>query len=64
MLVLKQNMVAFAWLVDDIKGINPSISMHKILMEDDVKPTVEHQRRLNPMMKEVVEKRGTEMVEC
>lgn len=28
--------------------------MHKILMEDGVKPTVEHQRRLNPNMKEIV----------
>jgi hypothetical protein len=30
--------------------------MHKILLEDEVKPTVEHQRRLNPTMKEVVRK--------
>ena len=30
--------------------------MHKILMEEDVKPIVEHQRRINPMMKEVVRK--------
>ena len=28
--------------------------MHKILMEDNHKPVVEHQRRLNPHMKEVV----------
>ena len=38
----------------DIKGISPTLCMHKILMEDDFKPTVEHQRRLNPNMKEVV----------
>ena len=30
--------------------------MHKILMNDEYKPTVEHQRRLNPIMKEVVKK--------
>ena len=30
--------------------------MHKILLEDDAKPSVEHQRRLNPNMKEVVRK--------
>ena len=30
--------------------------MHKILMEDDYKPTVEHQQRLNPAMKEVMQK--------
>ena len=28
--------------------------MHKILMEEEFKPTVEHQRRLNPNMQEVV----------
>ena len=28
--------------------------MHKILMEDRYKLTIEHQRRLNPAMKEVV----------
>ena len=28
--------------------------MHKILMEDDAKPIVEHQQRLNPTRKEVV----------
>ena len=30
--------------------------MHKFLMNDEYKPTVEHQRRLNPIMKEVVKK--------
>ena len=35
--------------------------MHKILMENDAKPIVEHQRRLNPTMKEVVKK---EVLKC
>jgi len=30
--------------------------MHRILMEDDHRPTIEHQRRLNPIMQEVVKK--------
>ena len=42
--VLRQYQSAFAWLISDIKGISPSICMHKILMEEDYKPTVEHQR--------------------
>ena len=37
-----------------MKGISPSICMHKILLEDNVKTSIEHQRRLNPVMKEVV----------
>ncbi len=39
-----------------IKGINPSICMHKILVEDCYNSLVELQRRLNSIMKEVVKK--------
>ena len=52
--VLCQHQSTFAWSMSYIKGISPSICMHKILMEDDYKPNVEHQRRLNSAMKEVV----------
>ena len=51
-----RNQEAIAWLVEDLKEISPSICMHKILMEDDTKTSIEHQRRLNPIMKEVVKK--------
>ena len=30
--------------------------MHKILLEDNAKTSIEHQRRLNPVMKDVVRK--------
>ena len=30
--------------------------MHKILLNDDDKTSVEHQRRMNPVMKDVVRK--------
>ena len=40
----------------DIKGINPFICMYKILLEDCYSNSVEQQRRLNPIMKEVVKK--------
>ncbi|GKB27389.1 hypothetical protein Tco_0866790 [Tanacetum coccineum] len=33
----------------DIKGIDPSFCTHKILMEDDFKPAVQHQRRVSPV---------------
>ena len=54
--VLEKNSEAFAWSIDDIKGISPSICMHKILMEEDHVSSIEHQRRLNPAMKEVMKK--------
>ena len=47
---------ALAWSIEDLKGISPSIYVHKILLNDDVKTSIEHQRRLNPVMKEVVRK--------
>ena len=50
------NSEAFAWNIENIKGISPSICMHKILMEEGHTPSIEHQRWLNPSMKEVVKK--------
>ena len=40
--------------LDDLKGISPTLCQHKINMEPDAKPVVDHQRRLNQKMKEVV----------
>ena len=52
--VLKEHKSAIGWSISDIKGLSPSLCMHKILMKDEFKATVEYQRRLNPNMKEVV----------
>ena len=52
--ILRKYKEAIAWSVEDLKGISPSICMHKILLEENVKTSIEHQRRLNPVMKEVV----------
>ncbi|GJR11066.1 reverse transcriptase domain-containing protein [Tanacetum coccineum] len=51
--VLKNHKEAFAWKTSDIPGISPSFCKHKINFEDDVKPVIQRQRRLNPNMKEV-----------
>ncbi|GJV24180.1 hypothetical protein Tco_1376875 [Tanacetum coccineum] len=54
--VLKSHKQAIAWKIIDIKGIDPHFCTHKILMEDDYKPTVQSQRRLNPKIHEVIKK--------
>ena len=54
--ILEKNLEAFAWSINDIKGISPSVCMHKILMEEEHVSTIEHQRRLNLAMKEVLKK--------
>ena len=52
--ILQENKGAIAWSISDIKGISPQFVMHKILLKDQYKPTIEGQMRLNPAMKEVV----------
>nr|GEX07447.1 DNA-directed DNA polymerase [Tanacetum cinerariifolium] len=54
--VLKSHKRAFAWKISNIKGIDPCFCTHKILMEDDIKPMVQHQRRVNPKIHEVIKK--------
>ena len=52
--VLRDHKNALGWSLVDLKGIRPSMCMHRILLEDGHTPSVEAQRRLNPTMKEVV----------
>ncbi|XP_073017924.1 uncharacterized protein [Primulina eburnea] len=54
--ILREYKTALGWSISDIRGISPTICMHKILMEESYTPYVDHQRRLNPAMKEVVKK--------
>nr|GEZ46872.1 reverse transcriptase domain-containing protein [Tanacetum cinerariifolium] len=55
--VLKSHKRAIAWKLSDIQGINPEFYTHKILMEEDYKPAVQHQRRVNPKIHDVIKKR-------
>ena len=52
--VLRDHKNAIGLSLADLKGIRPFMCMHRILLEDGHKPSVEAQRRLNPTMKEVV----------
>ncbi|KAI3670961.1 hypothetical protein L1987_87606 [Smallanthus sonchifolius] len=54
--VLITHKAAIGWTIADLKGISPSIVMHKIITEPDAKPARDAQRRLNPNMREVVKK--------
>jgi hypothetical protein len=48
--VLKEHKEAIGWTIEDIKGISPSLVMHKIHLEENSKPSREPHRRLNPTM--------------
>ncbi|CAM8880193.1 unnamed protein product [Rhodiola kirilowii] len=54
--VLTEHRQAIGWTLADIKGISPTVCMHRILLDDGAKPSREPQRRLNPIMMEVVQK--------
>ena len=54
--ILRKYKEAIAWSIEDLKGISPSICMHKLMLEDNAKTSIEHQRRLNPVIKDVVKK--------
>nr|GEU44462.1 reverse transcriptase domain-containing protein [Tanacetum cinerariifolium] len=45
--VLKSHKRAIAWKLSDINGIDPELCTHKLLMEEDFEPAVQHQRRVN-----------------
>lgn len=49
--ILKKHKKALGWTILDLKGIS-SPYMHHILIEENCKPVIEMQRRLNPNMKE------------
>ena len=55
--VLEDHTKAIGWTISDLKGISTSICQHKIILEDKDFRSVEPQRRLNPVMKEVVKRR-------
>ena len=53
---LKKYKEVIAWSIEDLKGISHSICIQKILLEYNARNSIEHQRRMNPVMKEVVRK--------
>nr|GFB34934.1 reverse transcriptase domain-containing protein [Tanacetum cinerariifolium] len=62
--VLKSHKQAIAWKLSDIKGINPEFCTHKILMEDDFEPAVQHQRRVNPKIHVVIKKEVLKLLDA
>jgi hypothetical protein len=52
--ILKKHKEAIGLIIEDIKGISPSVVMHKIHLEENAKPLKEPKRRLNLAMQEVV----------
>ncbi|GJS75652.1 reverse transcriptase domain-containing protein [Tanacetum coccineum] len=62
--VLKSHKHAIAWKILDIKGIDPQFYTHKILMEENTKPVVQHQRRVNPKIHEVIKQEVIKLLDA
>ncbi|XP_070034803.1 uncharacterized protein [Nicotiana tomentosiformis] len=54
--VLREHKRAIGWTIVDIQGISPSFCIHKSFLQDGHRPSIEQQRRLNPIMNEFVKK--------
>ncbi|GJY18563.1 putative reverse transcriptase domain-containing protein [Tanacetum coccineum] len=61
--LLEKRKGAIAWKMLDIKRISLSFYTHEILMEDDFKPVIQPQRRLNPKVQDVVKNEIVKLLE-
>nr|GEV93326.1 reverse transcriptase domain-containing protein [Tanacetum cinerariifolium] len=62
--VLTSHKRVIAWKITDIKGIDPRFCTHKILMEEDFKPSVQSQRRVNLKIYEVIKKEVLKLLDA
>nr|GEV75988.1 reverse transcriptase domain-containing protein [Tanacetum cinerariifolium] len=62
--VLKSHKRAIAWKLSDIKGIDLEFYTHKILMEKDFEPVVQHQRRVNPKIHNVIKQEVLKLLDA
>nr|GEZ88397.1 reverse transcriptase domain-containing protein [Tanacetum cinerariifolium] len=62
--ILKSHKRAIAWKLSDIKGINPEFCTHKIRMEEDFEPVVQHQIRVNPKIYDVIKQEEKTTFTC
>nr|GEW14810.1 uncharacterized mitochondrial protein AtMg00810-like [Tanacetum cinerariifolium] len=62
--ILKPYKRAIAWKLSDIKGIDLEFCTHKILMADDFEPVVQHHRRVNPKILNVIKKEVLKLLDA
>ncbi|GJZ12019.1 reverse transcriptase domain-containing protein, partial [Tanacetum coccineum] len=52
------------WNMHFWRGINPEFCTHKILKEGDYEPTVQHQRRVNPKIYDIIKKEVEKLLDA
>nr|GEX75829.1 reverse transcriptase domain-containing protein [Tanacetum cinerariifolium] len=62
--VLKSHKRAITWKLSNIKGIDLEFCTYKILMEEDFEPAVQHQRRVNLKIHDVIKQEVIKLLDA
>jgi hypothetical protein len=60
--LLRKHKKVIGYSINDLKGISPAFCTHRIQLEEQCKPVIEHQRRLSHGMRDVVKKEVTKLL--
>nr|GEU30112.1 reverse transcriptase domain-containing protein [Tanacetum cinerariifolium] len=63
-MVRKSHKRAIAWKLSDIKCIDPEFCTYKILMKGGFEPAVQHQRRVNPKIHDVIKQEVLKLLDA
>jgi hypothetical protein len=64
LILLKKHRKVIVYSINDLKGLSSAFCTHRIPMEDQCKPVVDHQRRLTHAMREVVKKEVIKLLDA
>jgi hypothetical protein len=64
LILLKKHRNVIGYSINDLQGISPAFCTHRIPMEDQCKPVVDHQRRLTHAIREVVKKEVIKLLDA
>jgi hypothetical protein len=64
LILLKKHRKVIGNSINDLKRISPAFCTHRIPMEDQCKPVVDHQRRLTHAMRQVVNKEVIKLLDA
>jgi hypothetical protein len=62
--LLKKHRMVIGYSINDLKGLSPAFYTHRIPMEDQCKPVVDHQKRLTHAMRDVVKKKFVKLLDA
>jgi hypothetical protein len=62
--LLKKHKKVIGYSINDLKGLSPACCTHRIPMENQCKPVVNHQMRLTHAMREVVKKEVIKLLDA